>query len=56
MKKINLMNYEIKTNEELKNLIESKIENLYLNIFFYSKRIFLMLYLLLGRFDDIKQG
>ena len=31
MKKINLMNYEIKTNEELKNLIESKIENLYLN-------------------------
>ena len=30
MKKINLMNYEIKTNEELKNLIESKIENLYL--------------------------
>lgn len=30
MKKINLMNYEIKTNEELKNLIESKVENLYL--------------------------
>ena len=24
------MNYEIRTNEELKNLIESKIENLYL--------------------------
>ena len=30
MKKIDLMNYEIKTNEELKNLIESKVENLYL--------------------------
>lgn len=30
MKKINLMNYEIKTNEELKNLIESKVKNLYL--------------------------
>ena len=30
MKKINLTNYEIKTNEELKNLIESKVENLYL--------------------------
>lgn len=32
MKKINLMNYEIKTNEELKNLIESKVENLYLQM------------------------
>ena len=30
MKKIDLTNYEIKTNEELKNLIESKVENLYL--------------------------
>ena len=30
MKKLNLTNYEIKTNEELKNLIESKVENLYL--------------------------
>ena len=30
MKKINLMNYEIKTNEELKNLIEFKVKNLYL--------------------------
>ena len=30
MKKINLMNYEIKTNEELKNLIESKVKTLYL--------------------------
>ena len=30
MKKIDLTNYKIKTNEELKNLIESKVENLYL--------------------------
>lgn len=30
MKKINLTNYEIKTNEELKNLIESKVKTLYL--------------------------
>ena len=30
MKKINLMNYEIKTNEELKNLIEFKVKTLYL--------------------------
>ena len=30
MKKLDLTNYEIKTNEELKNLIESKVENLYL--------------------------
>ena len=30
MKKIDLTNYKTKTSEELKNLIESKIENLYL--------------------------
>lgn len=32
MKKIDLTNYKIKTNEELKNLIESKVENLYLQM------------------------
>ena len=30
MKKINLMNYEIKTSEELKELIEFKVKTLYL--------------------------
>lgn len=30
MKKLNLMSYEIKTSEDLKKLIEYKVENLYL--------------------------
>ena len=30
MKKINLMNYKIKSSEELKELIENKVESLYL--------------------------
>lgn len=30
MKKLNLMSYEIKTSEDLKNLIENKVESLYL--------------------------
>ena len=30
MKKIDLTNYEIKSSEELKELIENKVENLYL--------------------------
>ena len=32
MKKINLMSYEVKTSEDLKKLIESKVENLYLQM------------------------
>ena len=32
MKKINLMSYEVKTSEDLKKLIEYKVESLYLQM------------------------